>query len=86
MALRRRQAQMIRNLALSHNTLCFTGSGHLKGYQNCIIGSKVMAILLNGYICLLLELHWEGSAFNKATPFSFTTVSVTADVSLRYHG
>ena len=25
-------------------------------------GSKVTAILLNGWICLLVELHWEGSA------------------------
>ena len=35
---------------------------NMRGYKNCIIGSKVMAILLEGWICLLVELHREGSA------------------------
>ena len=33
-----------------------------EGHQNCITGSKVRAILLNGGFCPLEELHREGSA------------------------
>ena len=43
----------------------YTGLGHfsfLIGYGNCIIGSKVTAILLIGLFGLLVELHGEGSA------------------------
>ena len=31
-------------------------------HQNPISGSNVTAILLKGWILLLVELHWEGSA------------------------
>ena len=44
---------------------------NLKGHPNCITGSRVMVILLNGCICLLVELHREGSATNEATLSSF---------------
>ena len=47
LALQRRQAQTVRKVASSHK-----GLGHLKlkGYQNLIIGSKGIAILLIGWI------------------------------------
>ena len=33
-----------------------------EGHQNRLIGSKFTAILLEGELCLLVELHREGSA------------------------
>ena len=36
---------------------------NLEGHQNCITGSRVTSILLNGWVFfLLVKLHWEGSS------------------------
>ena len=56
--LRRHQAQRFWDGATSHKIDYVAqawGILNLKGYQNCIIGSKVMAILLNGQ---LLPICW----------------------------
>ena len=42
---------------------------NLKGILNHMIGSKVTSTFK---FCLLVELHWEGSALNKANPSSFS--------------
>ena len=40
---------------------------NLEGHLNCCIGSRVTPFLLNGWrFCLLVELHWEGSALQPA--------------------
>ena len=65
LALRRRQAQMFRYYASSYKIDFYTqvlDILNLKGYQNCIIGAKVTAILLIGLICPLVQLHREWSA------------------------
>ena len=52
-SLRRRHAQTIENGASSHNTNyidLLSEILNLDGHQNCCIGYKVMAILLNGCI------------------------------------
>ena len=59
------EAQTVKNGASSHKTNYITICSeilNLEGHSNCIVGSKVTAILLNGWIMLLVELHWEGSA------------------------
>jgi hypothetical protein len=51
--LRRRHAQMVSNGASSHKTNYFdilSKNLNLEGHPNRCIGSKVMAILLNGWI------------------------------------
>ena len=56
---------MVQNGASSHKTNyieIFSEILNLEGHQNLCIGSKVTAILMNGWILLLVELHWEGSA------------------------
>ena len=53
MALRRRQAQAIGDGASSNKIDCVTQVLAIlnpKGYQNCMVGSKFMAVLLNGWI------------------------------------
>ena len=52
-SLQRRQAHLVKNGASSHKTNYFDMSSEIldpEGYQNCCIGSKVMAILRNGWI------------------------------------
>ena len=44
---------------------------NLKGYQNWIIGSKVTAIFLNGWILPNVGLQWEESAIHWGIPFFF---------------
>ena len=66
----------IENLSISGTKLL----GHLPHFDffsgiSCqpsamCLGSKVTAILLIGEFCLLVELHWEGSAIKGATPSS----------------
>ena len=58
---------MVENDAFSKkkidSTTIFLGKKtNLEGYPNCITGSKVKEILLKQGICLLVELHREGSA------------------------
>ena len=53
MALQRRQAQMVRNGASSNKIdyiAQILGILNPKGYLNCVIDSKVTAVLLNGRI------------------------------------
>ena len=45
-----------------------------KGHHNPITGSKVTAILLKGWICLLVEFHQEGSAPAACAARLFTYV------------
>ena len=72
MALWRREAQTIKNNTPSHqinNDTQVKDTLNLKGYQNCIIGSKVTTIWLGGcFFFLLVELYGDGSAINRATP------------------
>ena len=52
-SLRRRHAPMVENGAFSHKVdfvLIFKEILNLEGHPKCITGSKVMAILLNGWI------------------------------------
>ena len=52
-SLRRRHAQTVKNGASSHKTKYINillEIINLEGHQNCCIGSKVTAILLNGWI------------------------------------
>ena len=38
------------------------------GFFNKIIGQNVAALkVVNGFFCLVVELHWKGSAINWAT-------------------
>ena len=56
---------MVKDGAFSHKigfVTMFKEILNHEGHPNYITGSKVMAILLNGWICLLVELHWKGSA------------------------
>ena len=77
------QAQLVRNGASSHNRIFCTFLGHSKsqGYQNCIMGSKVVAILLNGWILPIGAIATERSEINGDTPSSFhiATSICTAD-------
>ena len=65
-ALRRRHAQTVRDSSSSYKTDNFIVKKNflnLKWHQNHITGTKVTAILMKeGRLCLLVELHWEGSA------------------------
>ena len=61
-SLRRRHALMIGNSAFSHKidyVIFFSEILSLEGHQNCITGSRVMAILLNG---LILTIGQSGEA------------------------
>ena len=49
-SLRRRHALMVEAGAFSHNVTIFWKNVNLKGHQNRITGSRVTAILLNGWI------------------------------------
>ena len=52
-SLQRRHAPMVGNGALSHKIdyiTIFLETLNLEGHQNCITGSRVTAILLNGWI------------------------------------
>ena len=49
MSLRRRHALMLEDGTFSHKIDNFSIL-NLEGHQNCITGSRVMAILLNGWI------------------------------------
>ena len=56
---------MVEYCAFSHKidyVKNFKGILNLKGHSNCISGSKVTAVLLNGWILTTGELHREGSA------------------------
>ena len=56
---------MVEDGAFSHKIdyfPIFKENLNLKGHLNCFIGSKVMAILVNGGFYLGVELHREGSA------------------------
>ena len=59
-SLRRPHAQTVQDCASSHKINLFSRiiNLELKGF----IGSKVTAVLVNGGICLLVELLQEGSA------------------------
>ena len=81
--LRRRHAQMVRDSSSRYNidyVIVIYNFLNPKRHQNHITGSKVMAILV-GRFCLLVELHWEGSAsaacaaglFLKPFPYNMTT-------------
>ena len=62
-SLRRRHAQMVRNGAFSHKIdyiTIFLEILYLEGHQNCITGSRVTAILLNGWI-FTIEQSGEAS-------------------------
>ena len=69
--LRCRHAQMVTNCASSHKTnyIDIFFILNLEGHLNRCIGSKVTAIL--DVFCLLVELHWEGSALQPAQQASF---------------
>ena len=62
-ALRRRQAQKVLGGA-SSNKIGYVAQAYrilnLKGYQACIIGSKVTGFCCMVLFCLLVELHQEG--------------------------
>ena len=45
-----------------------------EGHQNPFSDSKVTTILLKGCICLLVELHWEGSAPAACTEGFFVKI------------
>ena len=59
-SLRRRHALTVIDSAFSHNAI-FKEILNPEGHPNCITGSKVTAILLNGGFCPLMEPHQEGS-------------------------
>ena len=64
-SLRRRHAQTVAIGAFSHKidyVTIFKEILNPERHPNRITGSKVMAILLNGGFCPLVELHREGSA------------------------
>ena len=44
-----------------------------EGHQNC----------LRFFFCLFVELHWEGSAINRATPSSLYIVTTTVILLIR---
>ena len=65
---------MDKNSASSHKANyidIFSGILNLEGHLNRCIGSKTMAILLNGGFCLLVELNWGGSALQPAQQACF---------------
>ena len=67
-ALHRRHGQTVRDSSSSYKldyrllTIVIKNFLNSEVHENFISGSKVMAILLKGWICLLVELHQEGSA------------------------
>ena len=64
-SLRRRHALTVADGAFSHKIdyiLIFKEILNPEGHPNCITGSKVKTIFLNGGFCPLVELHREGSA------------------------
>ena len=79
------QAIMFRDGASSHRNKTFQ---MLKNTKKCIIASKVTAILLNEWFCLLVELHWKESACrlvqNQTRGFPlFILLFVSFSVTLR---
>ena len=52
---------MVKNGDFSHKTNYIAFFSEILK-QKCCIGSKITAILRNGWICLLVELQWEQSA------------------------
>ena len=59
-SLRRRHALIVEDGAFSHKVYyvtIFWEILNLEGHPNRITGSKVTAILVNGWICLLVELQ-----------------------------
>ena len=61
----RRHVQTVKNGASSHKTNYIDTLSeilNLEGHQIGCIGLKVTAVLLNDWICLLVELHPEGFA------------------------
>ena len=64
-ALRRRHAHMVRESTSSYKldyVIVIKNIQNPEGNQNPISGSKVTAVLLKGWICLLVELHRGRSA------------------------
>ena len=64
-SLRRRHALAVADGAFSHKKNYITILKEIlnpEEHPNCITGSKVTAILLNGEFCPLVKLHREGSA------------------------
>ena len=56
---------MVEDGTFSHEidyVLVFWKNLNLEGHLNCLIGSKVTAILVKGGFYLGVELHWERSA------------------------
>ena len=49
----------------------------MKINRNCIIGSEVIAIILDGCFCLLVELNWEGSVSAACAAGLFTDKTTT---------
>ena len=64
-SLQRRHAQTFRDCAFSHKidylNILIIFNINLEVHQDCFIGSQVMAILVNGGFCLVLEIHREQS-------------------------
>ena len=56
---------------------------NLKGHQNCLIGSKVKAILVNGEFYLLVELHQEESARAACAAGLFFPICPSSQLSHR---
>ena len=73
-ALWRHQGKIIKDNATSCHVAQNLNLLNLRGYSNCVIGSKVTAIWVDGF-CLLFELYQEQSTINEATQSSFRTLN-----------
>ena len=84
-SLRRRHAQMVGDGAFSHKidrTWKFLKILNLKRHQHCTIGSKVTAILLNGWV-----LSIGGVASGRACTCSLHSKACLCSITvLRYYG
>ena len=79
--LRRRHALMVKDGAFNHKidyVTIFVEILNLKGHQNCITGSRVTPILLNGWILPIVGASAvEGLLSTGRTPSSCTTALAT---------